>query len=666
LTHHVTLGRFRLAAGSLSDGTQPVFLFTENETNSYRLFDVAAGIPFAKDAFHEYVVNGRAERVNPKGQGTKAATHYRLELRGGDQVTLQLRLSVDEEMPCEPFGPEFGRVFADRIREADEFYATRIRSLVEGPEAGVARQAYAGLLWTKQFYHYVIKDWLSGDPEQPAPPETRRVGRNHDWSHLHNRDVISMPDKWEYPWYAAWDLAFHMLPFARIDPVFAKEQLVLFLREWYMHPNGQMPAYEWALSDVNPPVHAWACWRVYKITGPPGQRDRLFLSRVFQKLLINFTWWVNRKDIEGKHLFSGGFLGLDNIGMFDRSKPLPNGGYLAQADGTAWMAFYCATMLSMALELARDNPATEDVASKFFEHFVAIADAMNTLGGTGLWDEQDGFYYDRLHTNGQVIPARIRSIVGIIPLFAVEVLDDNVIERLPGFRKRLQWFLENRQDLAQHITYMQAEGACHSGRRLLAIPSRDRLERVLRYVLDENEFLSPFGIRSLSRFHHDHPYVCWAGGQENRVAYVPGDSDSGMFGGNSNWRGPVWFPVNYLLIEALERYHHFYGDSLRVECPTGSGRLMNLAEVADELAARLKRLFLPDGQGRRPCHGADRPFADDPHWKDLLLFHEYFHGDNGRGLGASHQTGWTALVTRLLEMAPRQFGDCQAPDDPGQ
>jgi hypothetical protein len=664
LTQHVTLGRFRLAASTLGDGTQPVFLFTENETNAARLFNVAEGTPFAKDGFHDYLVAGRADAVNPRGQGTKAAAHYRLQLVAGGQVTLQLRLSAVEEAPPQPFGPHFDQVFADRIREADEFYASRIRSALESPESRVARQAYAGLLWSKQFYHYVINDWLNGDSEQPAPPETRKAGRNHDWPHLYNRDVISMPDKWEYPWYAAWDLAFHMLPFARIDPVFAKEQLVLFLREWYMHPNGQMPAYEWALSDVNPPVHAWACWRVYKITGPPGKRDRLFLSRVFQKLLLNFTWWVNRKDIAGKHLFAGGFLGLDNIGMFDRSKPLPSGGHLEQADGTAWMAFYCATMLAMALELARDDPAAEDIASKFFEHFVAIADAMNTLGGTGLWDDQDGFYYDRFLTNGYEIRTRIRSMVGLIPLFAVEVLEDDVIERLPGFHKRLQWFLENRQDLAEHITYMQAAGASRAGRRLLAIPSRARLERVLRYLLDENEFLSPFGIRSLSRFHKDHPYVCLAGGQGNRVAYVPGDSDSGMFGGNSNWRGPVWLPVNYLLIEALERYHHFYGDSLRVECPTSSGRLLNLAEVADELATRLKGLFLTDGQGCRPCHGAKRHFADDP-WKELVLFYEYFHGDNGRGLGASHQTGWTALITRLLEMEPcRSRGTALRPRTP--
>jgi hypothetical protein len=661
---HDTLGRFVLTARSLADGTAPVLLFTENETNAARLFAgsqrsaVSAPRGYVKDAFHECVVSGRADAVNPKGQGTKAAAYYHVLIPVAGQVTLQLRLCAAEEATAQPFGPSFDAIFADRMREADEFYAAHIPGRLGPQECQVARQAYAGLLWTKQFYHYVIKSWLTGDPDQPAPPESRKEGRNRDWTHLYNRDVISMPDTWEYPWYAAWDLAFHMLPFARLDPVFAKEQLVLFLREWYMHPNGQLPAYEWALSDVNPPVHAWACWRVYKITGPTGKRDRLFLSRVFQKLLINFTWWVNRKDVEGKHLFSGGFLGLDNIGMFDRSKPLPNGGQLEQADGTAWMAFYCATMLSMALELACQSPAHEDVASKFFEHFVAIADAMNTLGGTGLWDEQDGFYYDHLHTDGKAIPARIRSMVGLIPLFAVEVLEDEVLERLPGFRKRLQWFLDNRQDLAQHISYMEAEGGRGNGRRLLAIPSRARLERVLRYLLDENEFLSPHGIRSLSRFHKDHPHTCRTGGQENRVAYVPGDSDSGMFGGNSNWRGPIWFPVNYLLIEALERYHHFYGDALRVECPTGSGRLMNLAEVACELATRLKRIFLPDEQGARPCHGTERRFSEDPHWRDLILFHEYFHGDNGGGIGASHQTGWTALVARLLEMAPVTASRC--------
>jgi hypothetical protein len=661
LSHHVTLGRFRLAVSPLADGTTPQFLFTDNETNAARLFGAVNGSAYAKDAFHEHVVAGRSNAVNQKGQGTKAAAHFQLLIPAAGQETLQLRLFAEEEAPSQPFRESFDHVFAARQREADEFYAAHIPQSLSDEERRVSRQAYAGLLWTKQFYHYVVKDWLGGDPEQPAPPEGHKNGRNSDWPHLYNRDVISMPDKWEYPWYAAWDLAFHMLPIARIDPAFATEQLVLFLREWYMHPNGQLPAYEWALSDVNPPVHAWACWRVYKITGPAGKRDRLFLSRVFQKLLINFTWWVNRKDIEGKHLFAGGFLGLDNIGMFDRSKPLPNGGYLEQADGTAWMACYCATMLAMALELARDNPAYEDVASKFFEHFVAIADAMNTLGGTGLWDEQDGFYYDRMHTNGSMMLTRIRSMVGLIPLIAVEVLEDDVLEHLPGFRKRLQWFLENRQDLAQNISYMEAEGACLPGRRLLAIPSRARLERALRYLLDENEFLSPFGIRSLSRYHKEHPHVCHTGGQENRVAYVPGDSDSGMFGGNSNWRGPVWFPVNYLLVEALERYHHFYGDALRVECPTGSGQSMNLSEVASELVGRLTRLFLPNSQGQRPCHGTERRFSDDPHWRDLILFYEYFHGDNGRGLGASHQTGWTALAARVLEKASAMSAETSAP-----
>jgi hypothetical protein len=416
-----------------------------------------------------------------------------------------------------------------------------------------------------------------------------------------------------------------------------------------MHPNGQIPAYEFAFGDVNPPVHAWAVWRVYKMTGPRGQRDRLFLSRCFQKLLLNFTWWVNRKDEEGKNIFSGGFLGLDNIGVFDRSRPLPTGGHLEQADGTAWMAFYCSTMLSMALELARENPAYEDLASKFFEHFIAITDAMNHLGGSGLWDEQDGFYYDQLHAHGRSIPLRVRSMVGLIPLFAAEILEDQVIDHLPGFKKRMEWFLKNRRDLARHIAYCQPDGGDGHGHRLLAIPSRERLVKVLRYLLDESEFLSPYGIRALSRYHKDNPYVFRADGQEYRVDYVPAEGTSGLFGGNSNWRGPIWFPVNFLLVEALERYHHFYGDSLRVECPTGSGRMRTLGEVADEISSRLARIFLADESGRRPCHGEDPRFAQDPHWKDLVLFHEYFHGDTGRGVGASHQTGWTALAVRCVE-----------------
>jgi hypothetical protein len=458
-----------------------------------------------------------------------------------------------------------------------------------------------------------------------------------------------MPDKWEYPWYAAWDLAFHMVPFAHLDATFAKQQLVLFLREWYMHPNGQIPAYEFAFSDVNPPVHAWAAWRVYKMTGPRGERDRVFLSRVFQKLLLNFTWWVNRKDAEGRHLFSGGFLGLDNIGVFDRSRPLPTGGHLEQADGTAWMAFYCVTMLAMALELAEGDPAYEDVASKFFEHFVAIADAMNALGGTGLWSETDGFYYDQLVVQGQQIPLRLRSMVGLIPLMAVDVLEESVLRKLPDFRRRMQWFLDNRQDLARHISYMAVDHAGDpNARYLLAIPSRQRLERTLRYMLDEGEFLSPFGVRSMSRYHAEHPFRFEIDGSANEVCYQPGESDTYMFGGNSNWRGPIWFPVNYLLIESLERYHHFYGDSFRIECPTGSGQMMNLNEVAKELARRLCVPFLPDEQGRRPCLD-DGSAGPNPHGPDLLLFHEYFHAETGKGLGASHQTGWTALITRCLD-----------------
>ena len=652
---HVTFGTHVLVAGSGPDGTPPRWLFTENETNTRRLFGTDTWTPYVKDAFHDYLIHDRSDAVNPHRVGTKVAAHYRLEVPSGGVVTIPLRLAALRSSPGASAGKEFDRVFQDRLREADEFYADRLPPRMTPEERGVVRQAHAGLLWSKQFYHYIVRDWLEGDPQQPPPPPARTAGRNADWPHLYNRDVISMPDKWEYPWYAAWDLAFHMIPFAEIDPDYAKQQLVLFLREWYMHPNGQLPAYEFNCGDVNPPVHAWSCWRVYKMTGGRGVRDRVFLSRCFQKLILNFTWWVNRKDRDGKHLFAGGFLGLDNIGVFDRSRPLPTGGHLEQADGTAWMAFFCATMLSIALELARDNPATEDMASKFFEHFVAIADAINTQGGTGLWDEEDGFYYDQLHMDGRTIPLKVRSLVGLIPLLAVEILDDDVIQRLPGFKKRLHWFLEHRPDLNRQISYCPlldgGEGHAH---RLLAIPSRDRLERVLRYLLDEEEFLSPYGIRSLSRCHRDRPYTFRVNGEEYRVDYEPGESTTGLFGGNSNWRGPIWFPINYLLIEALERYHHFYGDGLRVECPTGSGRWMNLKEVAGDLSARLARIFLPDAHGGRPWHGNDRRYAEDPHWQGLVLFHEYFHGDTGLGLGASHQTGWTALAARALEELARR------------
>jgi hypothetical protein len=647
LTQHATLGRFLFTAEPLAE-IGPALLFTENETNTARLYGVQNGTAYVKDAFHDYLIHGRTEAVNPAGLGTKVAASYQLDIPAGESMSLQLRLAEEADMPQEPFGIAFEHTFTQRQEEAEAFFAQRIPATLSMDEQRIMRQAYAGLLWTKQFYHYIVKDWIEGDPAQPAPPATRHYGRNHDWPHLFNRDVISVPDKWEYPWYAAWDLAFHMLPFAHLDPYFAKNQLILLLREWYMHPNGQIPAYEFALSDVNPPVHAWACWRVYKLTGQRGKRDRAFLARVFHKLLINFTWWVNRKDIAGKHIFAGGFLGLDNIGVFDRSRPLPTGGHLEQADGTAWMAFYCVTMLSMALELALNDPAYEDVASKFFEHFVAIADAMNTLGGTGLWDEEEGFYYDRLHVDSTSTPLRVRSMVGLIPLVAVEVLDGDVLDRLPGFAKRLHWFLDNRQDLARHISYLEPEYVNQHPKRLLAIPARHRLERVLRYLLDEQEFLGPYGIRSLSRAYHQRPYVCQLGSDAYQVEYLPAESNIDLFGGNSNWRGPIWFPVNYLLIEALERYHHFYGESLQVECPTGSGRLMHLGQVAHELTVRLVRLFLPAEDGRRPCDGDNWQYATDPHWRDLLLFHEYFHGDTGRGLGASHQTGWTALVARCL------------------
>jgi hypothetical protein len=643
VAEHPTLGRYQLD----SDGS-PQALFTENETNAGRLYGEACG-PHTKDAFHERVIHGCAEATNPAGRGTKAAFHHRLSVPAGETVTLRLRLSAEVEAPPFAFGRDFDETFAVRIAEADAFYAARFPDRLAPAESAVSRQAYAGLLWSKQFYHYVIPHWLAGDPSQPSPPPSRRQGRNNDWRHLYNRDVISMPDKWEYPWYAAWDLAFHMVPFARIDPEFAKHQLTLFLREWFMHPSGQLPAYEFALSDVNPPVHAWSVWRVYKIAAARGGRDRRFLAGAFQKLLLNFTWWVNRKDTEGKNLFSGGFLGLDNIGVFDRSQPLPTGGHLEQADGTAWMAFYCATMLSMALELARDDAAYEDLASKFFEHFVAIVDAMNTLGGTGLWDEADGFYYDRLHAPGQQVPLRVRSLVGLMPLIAVELLDHSTTDRLPGFSKRLSWFFENRPELSQYVTCREDDGHEHCTHRLLAIPTRERLERVLRYLLDESEFLSPYGIRSVSRVHQDHPYVFHADGREHRVDYVPGESNGWLFGGNSNWRGPIWFPINYLIVEALERYHKFYGDTLRVECPTGSGKTMNLQEIAREISRRLARPFLADENGRRPVHDGDARYATDPHWRDLVLFYEYFHAESGRGVGASHQTGWTALVVRALE-----------------
>ncbi len=641
-----SLGPFRLALDPPA-GVETELLFTENDSNLKRLFGVENPSPYVKDAFHEHVVHGRAEATNPAGHGTKAAWNVRLEIEAGGSRTLRLRLHPIAGAPRASFGAAFDAVLAERRGEWDAFQSAHEPSGLGDDERAVARQAYAGLLWSKKFYHYSVDGWLNGDRDQPPPPREREKGRNREWRHLYNRDILSLPDAWEYPWFAAWDTAFHMIPMARIDPEFAKSQLLLLMREWYMHPSGQIPAYEFAFGDVNPPVHAWACWRVYKMTGARGERDRTFLARAFHKLLLNFTWWVNRKDPNGNNLFSGGFLGLDNIGVFDRSRPLPGGGELVQADGTAWMGFYCLTMLSIAIELAQEDPAYEDVASKFFEHFVAICDAMNRIGDQGLWDDDDGFYYDVMRLRGQPIPLRVRSMVGLVPLIAVEVLTTDAIERLPNFLRRAQWFLKNRRDLAEGISYLEREP--EDGHLLLALPSRERLTRVLARLFDEREFLSPHGLRSLSKAHLEEPFAVSIDGEDFGAEYEPGESSHRIFGGNSNWRGPVWFPLNFLIVEALRRYHHFYGSNFTVECPTGSGRRVDLKEASHEIERRLVRLFLPGEGGRRPCHGPSARHAVDPHWKDLVLFHEYFHGEDGRGLGASHQTGWTALAARCIE-----------------
>ncbi len=628
----------------------PELLFTENETNYQRLFGVGNRTRFVKDGINDFVVQGRKEAVNVEQVGTKAAARYRLVVGPGEGATVRLRLT--DRLPAgSPFGRRFDQILAQRIREADQFYATVIPETLSEDARRVMRQAFGGLLWSKQFYHNDVKQWLTGDPGQPQPPPERWRGRNHEWTHLYNEDVLSMPDKWEYPWYAAWDLAFHCIPLALVDPDFAKSQLILLLREWYMHPNGQLPAYEWAFGDVNPPVHAWAAWRVYKIDRKrSGRADRAFLERVFHKLLLNFTWWVNRKDPQGMNVFQGGFLGLDNIGVFDRSAPLPTGGHMEQSDGTAWMGMYCLNMLAIALELAREDHAYEDVASKFFEHFVYIAHAMDQRGGMdiALWDEEDGFYYDVLCLpGGQCCKLRVRSLVGLIPLFAAETLEPEIVERLPGFARRMQWFIDNRPEFREHLEMQDMPG--RGVRRLLSIVTRGELPRVLRFVLDESEFLSPYGIRSLSKVHRDHPYVLSVNGVEHRVDYEPAESTTGQFGGNSNWRGPIWVPLNYLLIESLQRFHYFYGDSLTVACPTGTDRLVSLRGVASELSRRLTRIFLRGADGRRPVYGSTEKFQRDPHWRDLILFYENFHGDNGAGLGASHQTGWTALLAKLLQ-----------------
>jgi len=646
LQHPVLGKRWLYCEGS------PELLFTENETNVARLFGLKNPFPSVKDGINDYVVNRREDAVATVSMGTKAAAHYQLQIPAVATVTVRLRFTDrDFSGVAAAAFDGFDSLVVTRRNEADEFYRTVVPQDLSPDAQNVMRQSFAGMLWSKQFYHYEVRRWLEGDPGSPVPAAERRNGRNKEWTHLYNADVISMPDKWEYPWYAAWDLAFHCVPLALVDCEFAKEQLVLLLREWYMHPNGQLPAYEWGLGDVNPPVHAWAAWRVYKIDRKRnGKGDRAFLERVFHKLLLNFTWWVNRKDADGMNIFQGGFLGLDNIGVFDRGSPLPTGGYIEQSDGTSWMAMYTLNLLAIALELAREDPAYEDVASKFWEHFLYIAHAMNHRGldGVGLWDEMDGFFYDVLRfPDGRKYPMRIRSMVGLIPLFAVETLEPELLDRLSGFKRRLEWFLQNRPDLVGSVACMETRGK--KERRLLSIVGSDQLRRILQVMLDEQEFLSPYGIRALSRYHHEHPYTLSVNGTDYRVNYEPAESSSGLFGGNSNWRGPIWFPVNYLLIESLQKFHHYLGDGFQVEFPARSGKFLTLWEVAAELSRRLSGIFLRDDKGERPVYQGVSKFQADPNWNHLILFHEYFHGDTGRGVGASHQTGWTGLVAKLLQ-----------------
>ena len=631
-------------------GGDPELLFTENDTNRETLYGQPNASPYTKDAFHRHVISGESGAVNPKRTGTKAAALYKEEIPAGGSYTIELFLT-DQDVAEHRLDND--SLFALRKHEADLFYERRAAPRHLSDDAkNVQRQAYAGLLWSKQFYHFDVATWLKGDPIGPQMPPSRARGRNSDWHHLFNEDIISMPDKWEYPWYAAWDLAFHCVPLATVDPDFAKEQLILLLREWYQHPNGQIPAYEWNFSDVNPPVHAWAAWRVYKIEKRVrGEADIGFLERVFHKLLLNFTWWVNRKDPDGNNVFQGGFLGLDNIGLFDRSN-IPNGLRLAQSDSTSWMAMYCLNMLTIALELAQHNLSYSDLASKFFEHFVYITHAMHGFGpdGTELWDEEDGFYYDVLQrADGRAEKLKVRSMVGLIPLFAVQTLEPEVIDKLPGFKRRMQWFIDNRPWFRQHLT--ESKTADGRTRRLLSVVNPERLERILGSMLDEEEFLSPHGVRSLSRRHREEPYSIELGGNRYQIEYEPAESKSNMFGGNSNWRGPVWFPLNYLLIESLQRFHHYLGDDWTVACPAGSGQQMNLWQVAAELSQRMSSPFLKQEEGHRLIFGSPESVENDAHFCEHLLFHEFFDGDTGKGLGASHQTGWTGLIAKLLEQS---------------
>jgi hypothetical protein len=638
LAEHAELG-----ARTLASSGDPTPLFCENETNARRLFgqEAAQAVPYPKDGINDHVTSGAAT-VNPAQHGTKAALHHRLTVAARESVTIELRL---REANVHGFGggaaglgADFAEVMAAREREADAFYAELTPPAASEDEALILRSAFAGMLWSKQFFHFDVRRWLEGDPAFPPPPPERLSGRNHEWTHLSNRDVISMPDKWEYPWYAAWDLAFHCVALAHVDPEFAKSQLILLCREWYVHPNGQLPAYEWNFSDVNPPVQAWAALRVHEIA---GDDDYDFLARVLHKLLLNFNWWVNRKDVEGDNLFEGGFLGLDNIGPFDRSK-LPVDGVLEQSDGTAWMAMYCQDLLEMALALTSHDAVYEDLATKFFEHFALIGSALNEKG---LWNEEDGFYYDVLRTGGDSIPLRARSVVGLLPLAAVTTIGPDTMAALPDFAARVTWFVDHLP-LGEVVSHL--ESAAHAGWRMLSIVDEDKLRRLLAAMLDPDEFLSDHGLRGLSRRHLSHPLTIEVGGVSDTLDYEPGESRTGLFGGNSNWRGPVWFPINYLLIETLRVYHRFLGDGFTVEFPTGDGDQLTLAEIADELADRLIAIFRRAADGTRPVLGGYRLPPDDPAWPDLIPFHEYFHGDTGAGLGASHQTGWTGLVANLI------------------
>jgi len=639
-----TLGAYQITF----DSARPM-LFTENESNAQALWGLPNQQPYVKDAFHRRVIHNVIDAVNPAEIGTKACAWYQLDLAAGRSEVIRVRLAGISQPSA--LVHDLDGMIARRIAEADEFYSFAPETLSDDAKR-VQRQAFAGLLWSKQYYHFVVDNWLKGDPGQPVPPRERLKGRNSQWVHLFSEDVLSMPDTWEYPWFAAWDTSFHMLAMALVDPDYAKSQLKLFLREWYMHPNGQIPAYEWAFGDVNPPVHAWAVWRVFQIDRKlAGRADYAFLETCFHKLLLNFTWWVNRKDSDGSNIFEGGFLGLDNIGIFDRSAPLPTGGHMEQSDGTSWMAMYSLMMMKMAIELStRVDPLYEDVASKFFEHFLYIAHAMNAMGDGGLWDDADGFFYDSLHLpDDGIMRLRIRSMVGLIPLFAVDTMEKENIDKMPGFCRRMDWFTKNRPDLCGNLASLHREGM--EQRRLLSVVTPARLVRILERMLSESEFLSPHGIRSLSKFHEANPYKMTVNDTEYAVDYEPAESRTNLFGGNSNWRGPVWFPVNFLLIESLQRFHYYFGDDLKVEFPTGSGDTMNLSEVACELSKRLSRIFLRDAKGRRPVYGGSEKFQTDPNFKDNILFFEYFHGDNGAGIGANHQTGWTALVAKLLQQS---------------